>query len=178
MPEKLKHLEEALVDLDSAVRHAVRFFRSADEALFDGHQSARDVLSHLVYWHRVYYRVARALIEGREPPLPRGTFAELNARATARYAKASMDRLSRQLLRRQRHLVNVLRQLPDESLDFPVKQGARRRAVVARIKGIGAHIEGHVARLERARRHGPAWVQAYYPSEAAWTETPIAAAIS
>jgi hypothetical protein len=141
-----------LASLDRVVIEAVNFFCDVDENLSDGRQTARAVLSHLVYWHREYIRVIRAVAECRQPALKSGTFADLNAEAAAEFQTYSMPELAGCLAALQEELVSLLQQLTHWRMDFPVKQGGHFWSVEDRIPSIEAHIRNHVARLKRAAR--------------------------
>ncbi|MDX1613200.1 MAG: DinB family protein [Candidatus Promineifilaceae bacterium] len=162
MDNKRTDRDKSLADLERAVNQAAAYLAEADEALWDGHQTAREVLAHLVFWHREYLTVARALAQEEEPSLKQGTFAELNAAAAREFADVPLDRLARRWLALQVALNAVLRRLPDWQADFPVKHGGRKKAVVKRVAGIQAHIRHHLRRLQRAERLGQDWVSAYY----------------
>ncbi len=142
--------ERSLDTLRRTVAEAADYLSQVDEALFDGYQTAREVLSHLVFWHREYLSVAEALVRGRDPSLKRGTFASLNASASAEFRSRSLPSLAEELTRLQVRLETTLRQLPDWEAEFPVKAGGGFVGVAARIQGIEAHIRNHLARLRRA----------------------------
>jgi hypothetical protein len=163
MPEKGDDRERALCALDEAVVDAAGYLRDVDPDLDGGHQTAREVLCHLVFWHREYVAICRALLEEREPPLKEGTYAQLNALAKEEFAACSMDDLACSLLAMQESLRFQLSALPDWSIDFPVKQDSRRKSVAERMPAIESHLQSHIRRLRRARRLGEAWVKAYYP---------------
>jgi uncharacterized small protein (DUF1192 family) len=139
-----------LAALDRAVMDAVSFLCDVDEKLTDGSQTAREVLSHLVFWHREYVSVANARVEGRRPALKSGTFAELNAQAYREFVSYSMPELAQYLASLQEELVALLQRLLHWRMDFPVKQGGRWWSVEDRIPAIETHIRNHVARLKRA----------------------------
>ncbi len=161
--EETVEREQILAALNCAVAEAVTFFARTDEALRDGHQSAREVLAHLVYWHREYVGITRALASGARPKLKMGTLSELNAAAAREFKDLTMAELIQKYADLQMDLEVALRSLPDWSLAFPVKYGSRIRNVADRLLAIEAHIRGHVNRLQRAERRGEAWIQAYYP---------------
>jgi len=144
--------ERKLATLDRTVMEAVRYFRSVDERLTDGNQTARDVLSHLVFWHREYVCVARALGEQRQPALRSGTFAELNRQASWEFRYYSMRELAEKLECLQEQLVAALCALPDWTVNFPVKEGGRTWSVEERVPTIESHIRNHVSRLKKAVR--------------------------
>jgi hypothetical protein len=141
---------------------AAGYLGEADESLHDGYQTARDVLSHLVYWHREYVDIACALMEGRRPELKQGTYAELNAAAAVEFGDVPMSDLADRLLELQASLEIALRALPDWGLKYPVKHGSRVKPVEDRLPVIESHIVKHIKRLRRAERLGEDWVKAYY----------------
>lgn len=155
--------ERRIQALDDAVTDAAGFFSEIDESLCGGYQTAREVLSHLVFWHREYVAIVRALLEGRELPLRSGTFAQLNAGATEEFAGRSFPELVEHLIQLQHILQADLRRLPDWEMRFPVKHGSRLKCTADRVERIESHIRNHVKQLRRAERLGQAWVKAYYP---------------
>ena len=86
MNAKVNLHEEILEHLNRTVIDAAAFFASADERLFDGHQSAHGVMAQLVFWHEQYVAVAQALVDGRDPELKAGTFEHLNQVARSNFA--------------------------------------------------------------------------------------------
>jgi hypothetical protein len=158
-----KSERELLLDqLASTVAEAAEFLAEAKGSLHDGHQTAREVLSHIVFWHREYVAIVESLIEGRSPTLKQGTFADLNAAAAGEFNACPMDDLAGELLRLQDRLNESVCRLPDWEVDFPVKRSGRRKHVAGRLAAVEAHIRNHVRRLRRAQRLGQAWVSAYY----------------
>ena len=150
MGRNIKHREELLAMLDETVAEAVEFFGSTDEQAYDGYQTAREVLSHLAFWHSAYVAIVWALATKREPPLFAGTFAELNARAAQELCAEPMQALAERLAHRQKQLAKALRRLPDWSIDFPVKTGGAFESVEERVLDIERHIRNHMCRMQRA----------------------------
>ncbi|UCG23998.1 MAG: hypothetical protein JSW55_18010 [Chloroflexota bacterium] len=165
MPGKVDDRAGVLQALEDAVADAAGYLATVDEDLHDGHQTAREVLCHLVFWHREYVQITRAMIDGRQPSLRRGTFARLNAEATREFAGQKMTDLADSLLELGETLLSQLRSLPDWSVPFPVKYGGRPKNVAERLPSIARHLRGHMSRLQRAARLGEAWVKAYYPDQ-------------
>lgn len=165
MPEQGDDHAHALHALDEALVDAARYLADVDPGLDGGRQTAREVLCHFVFWHREYVTTSQALIEGGEPTLREGTYAELNCAATSEFAGHSMADLVDLLLALQQSLREQLLALPDWSVDFPVKQGGRSKCVAERVAAIEHHIRDHLRRLRRADRLGEAWVKAYYPDQ-------------
>ncbi|NCF68439.1 MAG: hypothetical protein GWP61_20955 [Chloroflexi bacterium] len=163
MNEKIQDREQLLSMLTEAVSLVTNFFTQTDGALFDGHQTARQVLSHLVFWHREYVAISHALLIGAKPVLLRGSLAELNDQASIEFQEQDMVELVHYLTELQTNLVTNLRCLEDWDVNFPFKKGCRETSVGGRICAIDAHIRNHLARQERASRRGEAWIKAYYP---------------
>lgn len=165
MPEQCDDRMRALGALDEALVDATSYLVSVDPELDGGHQTAREVLCHLVFWHCEYVAISRCLLEGQEPPLREGTYAQLNCEATKEFAHQSMGELAHSLLVLQESLRKQLLALPDWSTDFPVKRDSRPKSVAKRVQAIERHVSGHMKRLRRADRLGDAWVKAYYPDQ-------------
>jgi hypothetical protein len=165
MPEQGDGCLRALRALDETLVDAAGFLADVDPDLDGGYQTAHEVLCHLVFWHREYVAISQALLEGREPTLKKGTYAQLNRVATKEFAGQTMAELANSLLTLQQLLREQLLALPDWSIDFPVKQAGRFKSVAGRVPNIESHIRGHVQRLRRADRLGQEWVEAYYPDQ-------------
>ena len=165
MSEEVSDRESAMQALDNAVNDAASYLVEVDPDLHGGRQTAREVLCHLVYWHREYVVISQAMLHECEPPLRDGTFTQLYADATKEFAAETLVGLAYTLLRLQHAFLTQLRSLPDWSANFPVKQSGPRKRVADRVSGIESHFRSHIRRLRRAERLGEAWVRAYYPDQ-------------
>ena len=87
--------------LTHIVADAAQFFSQVDEAVADDHQTAREVISHLIFWRRHYVRVAWALVEGCPVPLRSGKFRELKALLAEQYNTNLLPALATRLARLQ-----------------------------------------------------------------------------
>ena len=162
MNEGLVYRDQLLSDLNDSIFLAADFFMQVDEDLFDGHQTAREVLSHLVFWHREYHAISKALVLGEKPSLLSGSLAVLNEKATCEFQEEDLDDLARQLIETQANLADNLRQLENWNVNFPFKKGCRKIDVAGRICAINLHVRHHLVRQERAYRRGEDWIKAYY----------------
>ena len=147
---KLNNFERACTSLNRTLGDAAAFFAQVDETLSDGHQTARQCLSHLVFWHREYVNIARDLVAGRQPGLRHGTFKSLNAQASQEFQYESLPELAGLLVELQHQLDALLRALPDSQVHFPLKQGGHPWRVADLVPRIEAHIRNHVDRMKRA----------------------------
>ncbi len=143
--------EEVLERLNRTVADAAAFFASADDSLFDGRQTAHSVLAQLVFWHEQYVSIAGALRQERAPNLKAGSFERLNQVARNTYANESMAMLAYDLSCLQKEFDALARQLPDWSINFPMKQDSEPRSLGERLSEIETHIRHHVERLRRAQ---------------------------
>ena len=162
MNEGLAYRERLLSELGDSIVAAANFFMNVDENLFDGHQTAREVLSHLVFWHYEYCAISQTLLLNQKPTLLAGSLAHLNEQATCKYQKKDMAELARCLSEQQKILELNLRHLENWNVNFPFKKGCRRIDVAGRICSINNHIRHHLVRQERADHRGEAWIKAYY----------------
>jgi len=148
---KLDKFEHTLTSLNRTLGDATAFFAQVDETLSDGHQTARQCLSHLVFWHREYVNIARDLAASRQPGLRHGTFKSLNAQASQEFQDESLPELAGLLDEFQRQLDPLLRALPDIEAPFSLKQGGHPWRVADLVPRIETHVRNHVNRMKRAR---------------------------
>ena len=144
--------EALLTVLNRTVTEAVAYFARVDENLSDGHQTARGVLAHLVFWHNEYNAILRDMLAERRLDLKVGTFATLNSVARLKYRYEPMSSLAHRLAVHQREFETLVRRLPGWSANFPIKHDSRFCCVEERITEIEAHIRNHVSRLRRAEQ--------------------------
>jgi hypothetical protein len=157
--------DKRLNSLAETVSAAAVYLGQVDECLSDGYQTARQVLSHLVFWHREYVSIAKFLVEGRQSVLRKETYPQLHAAAACEFENISMADMAHLLLEYQAKLDEVLRRLPDWEIMYPVKYGGRQKSVTGRLPEIESHIGHHLKRLQRAERRGEVWYQVYFPSQ-------------
>jgi hypothetical protein len=162
MNETINCRSDILRALNRTVADAVDFFMQVDETIFNGYQTARQVLSHLVFWHREYVMIIQAISCGHQPALRQGSFADLNVAANQEFGHLPLPVLAKELADLQFALDTVLRSLSNWEASFPVKRGVRSKSIRERLPMIESHIRHHVDRLKRAIRHGEDWIKAYY----------------
>ena len=143
--------EEVLERLNRTVIDAADFFASADESMSDGRQTAHGILSQLVFWHKQYVDIAAALLRGDAPKLKAGAFDKFNQIARNSYAGYSMTMLAYDLSCLQKEFDALVRQLPDWSINFPIKSDSEPRSLSERLAEIDQHIRQHVVRLQRGQ---------------------------
>jgi len=140
---------EALDHLNRTVINAAVFFAGADQGLSDGRQTAHGVLAQLVFWHEQYVETAQALLEQRPPLLKAGTFERLNQVARSHFAGDSMTMLAYDLSHLQKEFDHIVRELPDWSINFPIKHDSEPCSLSNRLVEIEQHIRQHTRRFKR-----------------------------
>lgn len=109
----------------------------------------REVLVHLVFWHETFVATIQALLDGREPSLPAGTFAELNAAAVRANAAVPVDNLVQRFRAAQAQMEHLAVRAAGRGLAIPVKAGSRTRTLEQLIAEVEAHIRNHERKLRR-----------------------------
>ena len=144
--------KQIIIDLERPVADAAGFLAHVSEHLRDDNQSVRPLLSHLVFWHREYVRIANALARQRAPRLKMIPFRHLNAQATKMFAHQTLPALARQWVQLNHRLISNLSRISDWRLDFPLKANIQFCSIRLRIPQMTALIRSHVRRLERTER--------------------------
>jgi hypothetical protein len=143
-------LEVELEKLRSAVASFVDFIAKLPAGdLAPAPWGPREVLTHLVFWHETMVSTIEALLAGRTPDLPQGTFAEVNARAVASNRDVPVDRLLERFGAAQSQLERLATLDATRSLAIPVKEGSTLRSIGELITRVEAHIRNHEAKLRR-----------------------------
>ena len=144
--------EDILERLNQTVIQSTAYFASVDENLSDGHQTAHGILAGLLFWHKQYVSIAQALIAGGEPALLVGTLEGLNRNARQHALGTSMIMMAYNLSCEQREFAGLVQQLPDWTINFPVKQDSEPCSLSDRLIEIEANIRQHMHRLERLQK--------------------------
>ncbi|MCC6802300.1 MAG: hypothetical protein IT319_05400 [Anaerolineae bacterium] len=144
--------EKILETLNSTVADAAEFFSSASPILSNGRHTAHSALAQIVFWHERYLEVLQALAAGQPPNLIDGTTEMLNAAALHRYAGEAMPDLARQLTELHREVDRLLSDLPDWSVNFPVKRDSGFCNVDERVQLIEENMRNRTTTFRRLLR--------------------------
>lgn len=146
-------MNAALAKLRQTVESFISYILSLPpEQLAPAAWGPREVLVHLVFWHETFVSTIQALLDRREPNLPRGTFAELNAAAIRANAAVPIPDLIERFRAAQARLETLAVQAAGHPLAIPVKAGSRTRTFEQLMLEAEAHIRNHQWKL---RRRGP-----------------------
>ena len=144
--------EDILNRLNQTVIQSTAYFANVDPNLSDGHQTAHGILAGLVFWHKQYVAIARALIDGKTPDLLVGTYEGLNRNARQHALGTSMIMMAYNLSCEQREFAELVQQIPDWTINFPVKQDSEPCSLSDRLVEIEANVRQHMHRLERLQK--------------------------
>lgn len=144
--------EQILEVLNRTVADVAAFFATSSPILSDGRHTAHGILAQMVFWHERHVEVARALAGGYEPNLIGGTIEALNAAARHRYARESMVMLAQNLSALQSELDGLLRQLPDWSVNYPLKNDSGFCNVEERVLLLEENLHNRLTLMKRAAR--------------------------
>jgi hypothetical protein len=112
----------------------------------------REVLAHLVYWHEHYIAASRALLAGRLFALPGGRFADMNAKAAAKFKSTPIPRLTKRFRLDNRRLCQLASGPHAAKIAFSIKQGSKRWRLLALIPAVEAHIRNHLRTIKKASK--------------------------
>lgn len=152
MPKRTHSLEQVFAHMQCTAADAAMLFRNIDEQTDDGFQAARQVLAHLVFWHREYVKIARSALNGKPPELRHGTYSSLNALAHQEFRDRSMSNLTDQFMTLQSELIEISEALQSRRVKLPFKEGGQVLNLEDWLRRIQAHVLGHVRRFHRVER--------------------------
>lgn len=108
---------------------------------------AREVFSHIVFWHEEYARITQERLSNQEPRLLPGTHIEINALAVEQYRELPVGVLIDKLLKAQSGLLLMYEQAKDLRIAF--KQHGAVLPFSDMIDGTERHIRSHLERLKK-----------------------------
>ncbi len=142
----LGQLEEAVQDIIQAVQEI-----ESPEGLQVDDWSAKDTLGHIAFWHESFARNVRALVEGTEPDVLKGSYSDLNRAGVELSAAMSVG----QIIGRIRQAQDVIRRniliLPADQR-IPYRKGSRDYTPDEHLEIVRDHILAHLKQLEKAKR--------------------------
>jgi hypothetical protein len=137
--------------LDYTVKDLASFIASlAPEKLVPSTKQqwgAREVFSHIVFWHEEYARITQERLSHQEPQILPGTHIEINALAVEQYRELPVDALIDKLLTAQAGLLQMYEQAKDLRIAF--KQHGAVLPFSEMIDGTERHIRSHLERLKK-----------------------------
>lgn len=143
--------EQAIGEANRLMDEAIALFRrTPDSAASDyGQWQAREVISHLLWWHVFALGSAEGVLAGREAQSPPGHRDEINAHAIVAYAATPLGQLADQLAAVHERLMATLRKLPDPSVVVMRRSLPSLMALTGhdRLRTIADHLREHMAEL-------------------------------
>lgn len=112
--------------------------------------TSREVLCHLIYWHRATAEGMESVSSGGDPLTIYASTDEMNARAIGRVAGVDMKSLMTEARELQARLVIAFENLIDTSAIVMVRQDVGRQSAKDRLAMMAHHWNAHVDELENA----------------------------
>ncbi len=116
---------------------------------------AREILSHLVFWHAHYVKIFKALLANRRPELPTDSFKSLNAYSVVLYSTCTVHQMLASLERSQRSLDDLSRRAQAGKVRFSFREGSKERTYVEFLDDVSHHFRTHRSQIERLVKARP-----------------------
>ena len=110
--------------------------------------TSREVLCHLIYWHRATAEGMESVSSGGSPLTIYASTDEMNARAVGRVAGVNMKSLMTEARELQVRLLNAYKALVDPSAIVMVRQDIGNQSGKDRMQMIARHWDTHINELE------------------------------
>ena len=145
---------QLLTQLDETVAGLIETYQSLDcpdKALADG-WTAKEVLSHITFWHESFARNVSALAAQRQPLPLRGKYVALNQRSVEEMKGLTIE----QILAKLQSAHQIIQQTilsPTLTL-IPYRQGSRPYTPEEHLVLVRGHITEHLKNIDKARNTG------------------------
>ena len=146
-------VEELLAAVEKAVERGLEYFEGpgAASGVRVGEWGIREVLSHMVFWHRGTVEGMESVSRGGGPTTLQGKTDELNAETVGGMAGRSVGDLIEEIRGLQTRLATAVRALPDPGVTVLVRNEDGESSAIRRLQAIAHHWREHIDELEAAR---------------------------
>jgi hypothetical protein len=110
---------------------------------------AREVFTHLVFWHEQYAHIAADVLARRRREMLCGTFKEINALAVSGNMRSSMEELARRWSTAQKKLVWIAQKPQARHLKFCLREGSKVWPFFVLMRLAAGHISRHEEKLRK-----------------------------
>ncbi len=146
-------VEELIAGVERAVGSGLEYFEGpgAASGVRVGEWGTREILSHMVFWHRGTVEGMESVARGGGPTTLKGETDELNAETVGGMAGRSVEDLIAEIRGLQTRLVAAARALPDPGATVLVRDEDGGSSAIRRLQAITHHWKEHVDELKAAR---------------------------
>jgi hypothetical protein len=147
---------QLLAQLDESLARLYALFQMIEnpEAVICDGWNAREILSHLTFWHESFARNVRDLVEGVQPIPLKGKYSELNRRSVEEMQHLSTEQVLARLQTAQRIIHENI--LSKRLAMIPYRKGSRDYTPEEHLEVVTGHIQEHTKGIERALNLRPA----------------------
>ena len=146
------NLEEMITQLEQAVEEGLAYLEKAADGAspqIDG-WSAKEVLAHMLYWHRASLQGIESVTSGGPPFQVPASSDEINGEIVAELSGTPVPVITAEIRDIQRRLVDAIRLVPNLDDTVFIRAGGQAFSTRIRLKTIGHHWREHVSELQSA----------------------------
>ena len=137
-----------VASLQQAFDAGISYFRAeAESEVRIDLWTPREVLCHMIYWHKATVEGIESVASGGEPHRIYASTDEMNARSVGRAAERDVPRLIEDIIPIHKRLVDGARGLEDPDVTVLVRADGRELSAAQRLEGIAKHWIGHLEEL-------------------------------
>ena len=147
-----QNLSELIDSLESAVNETLEYFNNPGTDLnvqIDewGH---KEMLSHLVYWHRASLKGMQSIVSGEGPFHIPESSDEMNSSIVADLSDSSLSEITSELRNLQALLATTAANIPDPETVVFVRANGESFSTAERLKHTASHWESHLTEFRKA----------------------------
>lgn len=146
----MNELEIAQQNLSVALQNFIAFYKEDHDFNKPVYPlwTAKDILSHVVFWHESFAANILDLANGIAPHALKGKLAELNEQSVLQGAKASIESLIQRLSTAQSAINSNI--FSNKIASIPYRKSGRSYTPLEHLAIVDAHIKKHLKDLRRA----------------------------
>ena len=145
-----QQIDEKIASLEAAVEAGLAYFggEGATSEVKNGLWTPREVLCHMVYWHRATVEGIESVASGGEAHRVYASTDEMNARAVGRAAGKSVAQLVDEVRELQARLSASARSIADPDAAVLVRSSGDELSTVQRLELMTNHWNAHLHELD------------------------------
>jgi predicted RNase H-like nuclease (RuvC/YqgF family) len=143
---------EEVKKLDNTVKSYIKYIKNLPKENLDPENwGNREILIHIVFWHKNIEKTLESLNNKEKPIYASGTFRELNEKAINNNKKKSINELVNNLQDSQKRISFLVKNIDDINQYIQFKEEGKQYLVLQAISRIESHIRNHQKKLTKKR---------------------------
>ncbi len=146
------NMEDLITQLEQAVEEGLAYLEGAAAGTSPqvDRWSAKEVLAHMVYWHRASLQGIESVTSGGPPFQVPASSDEINGEIVAELSETPVPVITVEIRDIQRRLVDAIRLVPNPDAIVFIRAGGQAFSTRIRLETIGNHWREHVSELQAA----------------------------